>query len=183
MKWGRTRSFIMEETWLVLRQYNYVMAHYVIIASIQPTSRLIMFELRQYNLRHGPLCSNCVNTTYVMAHYVSITYMVLGTLRDLLYGSGTLRDLLYGSETLRDSLYGSRDTSWLIIWFAGHFVTHYMVLGTLRDLLYGSGTLRDLLYGSGTLRDSLYGSRDTSWLIIWFAGQIRNGAIPTWAVM
>ena len=46
-----------------------------------------------------------------MAHYVSITYMVLGTLRDLLYGSGTLRDLLYGSETLRDSLYGSRDTS------------------------------------------------------------------------
>ena len=50
----------------------------------------------------------------------------------------------------------------LRIWLAGHFVTHYMVLGTLRDLLYGSGTLRDLLYGSGTLRDSLYGSRDTS---------------------
>ena len=46
----------------------------------------------------------------------------------------------------------------LRIWLAGHFVTHYMVLGTLRDLLYGSGTLRDLLYGSGTLRDSLYGS-------------------------
>ena len=37
-----------------------------------------MFELRQYNLRHGPLCYNCVNTTYVTAHYVRITYMVRG---------------------------------------------------------------------------------------------------------
>ena len=94
-----------------------------------------MFELRQYNLRHGPLCYNCVNTTYVTAYYVRIASI--------------------------------QPTSWPImlalrIWLAGHFVTHYMVLGTLRDLLYGSGTLRDLLYGSGTLRDSLYGSRDTS---------------------
>ena len=95
-----------------------------------------------------------------MAHYVCITYMVSGTLRDSLYGSGDTSWLIIW--------FG--DTSWLIIWFAGHFVTHYMVLGTLRDLLYGSGTLRDLLYGSGTLRDSLYGSRDTLWLIIWFWG-------------